>query len=155
MFENNLWVPSRIKSKILFFLVMKSSKNDLFTFYIRSFQLWLIFLLTYLFDRFLNWFIKKWNKSSKLYLSFSLPFLPWNFHITMILWQLSNKNNFIIANIHLNVPLLFLLYLQFRIWIGWLTRNKLFGSDSFLQLIFFGLLHISRMILIQCMLARS
>ena len=93
--------------KIYFILVMESSKNDLHTFYIRSILLWLIFLLTHLFDRFLNWFIKKWNKSSKLYLSFSLPFLPWNFHIKMILWQLSNKNNFVIANIHLNVVILF------------------------------------------------
>ena len=71
--------------KIYFILVMESSKNDLHTFYIRSILLWLIFLLTHLFDRFLNWFIKKWNKSSKLYLSFFLPFLPWNFHIEMIL----------------------------------------------------------------------
>ena len=88
------FMVSLANKKKYFILVMESSKNDLHTFYIRSILLWLIFLLTHLFDRFLNWFIKKWNKSSKLYLSFSLPFLPWNFHITMILWETFKKRYF-------------------------------------------------------------
>ena len=82
------------KKYFIFILLWKAVKMIyiLFIFvllYYDSYFFWPTF-----FDRFLNWFIKKWSKSSKLYLSFSLPFLPWNFHITMILWETFKKRYF-------------------------------------------------------------
>ena len=140
--------------KIYFILVMESSKNDLHTFYIRSILLWLIFLLTHLFDRFLNWFIKKWNKSSKLYLSFSLPFLPWNFHIEMILlksfqwknlfWYWINPSTNFIYDLSLIKPTMYeyILYsiktFKKSVNLISLYSKQLFSLYSFLQMIFLG-----------------